>query len=226
MSMGLSTGAISDTAYAAVNTAGFDAFWVYHLPVAVAGTTTTYIVHNGAFVALGLALNVVNNSGVYAGNSMDMVATDTITASGVDGQNLTVTAESTLKAANIGYFKTVGDTSGQVALYGGSSHKGKVISAYWIVSYCNYYNKCMVANYITRRNVYKSAATYDVLLAIMSTTVSKFVNSGRLKGFSVTAPAYADLPVSAGDEIVVPNAWSATYQDDLRKVQVYGTLYV
>jgi hypothetical protein len=100
------------------------------------------------------------------------------------------------------------------------------MSAMWIVNYCNYYNKVMVANYMSRRNVYKSATTYSVILAILSTTVTRFVTSGRLVNFALTAPAYADLPPAAADEIVVPNAWEATYQDDLRTVKVYGTLYI
>ncbi len=224
MSMPVVEGEFTDTAYTAVDTAGFDAFWVYHLPAAQ--PDSSYVVHNGAMVALGLALNVVNGSGVYAGNSFDMVATTAITASGVDGGALSVTVQSILKGKNINYFKFVGDTTGAVDLRGGKTAKGDVMSAMWIVNYCNYYNKVMVANYMSRRNVYKSATTYSVILAILSTTVTRFVTSGRLVNFALTAPAYADLPPAAADEIVVPNAWEATYQDDLRTVKVYGTLYI
>jgi hypothetical protein len=224
MSMPVADGEFTDTAYETVDAAGFDAFWVYHLPVEQ--PDSSYVVHNGAMVALGLALNVVNGSGVYAGNSFDMVATTAITASGVDGGALSVTVQSILKGKNINYFKFVGDTTGAVDLRGGKTAKGDVMSAMWIVNYCNYYNKVMVANYMSRRNVYKSATTYSVILAILSTTVTRFVTSGRLVNFALTAPAYADLPPAAADEIVVPNAWEATYQDDLRTVKVYGTLYI
>jgi hypothetical protein len=225
MSTAVAEGAIVDTAYTAVQTAGFDAFWVYHLPVLQADNTT-YVVHNGAMVALGLALNVINGSGTYVGNSFDMVATTAITASGVDGGALSVTVQSALKAHNINYFKFVGDTTGAVDLRGGKTAKGEVMSAMWIVNFCNYYNKVMVANYMSRRNIYKSAVTYDVILSILIRTVSLFVTSGRLVNFAITAPAYEDLPPAAADEIVVPNAWEATYQDDLRTVKVYGTLYI
>jgi hypothetical protein len=218
-------GEVTDTAYVAVETAGFDAFWVYHLPVLQADNTT-YVVHNGAMVALGLALNVINGSGVYAGNSFDMVATTVISASGVDGGALSATVQAVLKGKNINYFKFVGDTTGAVDLRGGKTSKGDLMSAMWIVNYCNFYNKVMVANYMSRRNVYKSAVTYNVILAILIKTVSRFVTSGRLKDFGITAPAYADLPPAEADEIVVPNAWEATYQDDLRTVKVYGTLYI
>ena len=184
------------------------------------------MVHNGALVALGLALTVPNGSGVYAGNSFDMVETTAITASGVDGGPLDATTQALLKNANINYFKFVGDTTGGVDLRGGMTRKGNVISAFWIRDYCNYYNKVKVANYMSRRNIVKSATTYDVILSILTTTVFRFVNSGRLTGFTLTAPAYADLPPAARDEIVVPNAWYATYQDDIRTVKVYGTLYI
>lgn len=225
MSMALSTGEFTDTAYAAVKAAGFDATWVYHLPVLQADGTS-YVVHNGALIALGLALNVPNGSGVYAGNSFDMVATSVITASGVNGGPLDATSQSILKNANINYFKFVGDSTGDVDLRGGKTMKGSVISAFWIRDYCNYYNKVMVANYMSRPNIFKSATTYDVILSILIKTVNRFVTSGRLVNFVLTAPAYADLPPAAGDEIIVPNAWQASYQDDIRTVKVYGTLYI
>jgi hypothetical protein len=225
MSMAVTGGSFTDTAYEAVKSAGFDAMWVYHLPVLQADNTT-YVVHNGALVALGLALFAVNASGVYAGNSFDMVSTAAITASGVNGGPVDATTQAILKGANINYFKFVGDTTGAVDLRGGKTAKGDVISAMWLVAYCNYYNKVMVANYLSRRNIFKSATSYQAILAILSTTVSRFVTSGRLANLSVTAPAYADLPPAAADEIVVPDAWQATYQDDLRTVKVYGTLYI
>lgn len=225
MSMPVVSGEFTDTAYAAVKAAGYDAIWVYHLP-ALQTDNVTYVVHNGALVALGLALNVPNGSGVYAGNSFDMVETTAITASGVNGGPLDATTQAILKNANINYFKFVGDATGGVDLRGGKTSKGSVISAFWIRDYCNYYNKVMVANYISRRNIVKSSVTYDVILAIVIKTVNRFVTSGRLVGLALTAPSYADLPPAAGDEIIVPNAWQATYQDDVRTVKVYGTLYI
>lgn len=225
MSMPVTAGQLTDTAYEAVKAAGYDATWVYHLPVLQADGTS-YVVHNGAFVALGLALNVPNGSGVYAGNSFDMVETTAITASGVNGGPLDATTQSILKNANINYFKFVGDATGGVDLRGGKTMKGNVISAFWVRDYCNYYNKVMVANYMSRRNIFKSSTTYDVIIAILIKTVNRFVTSGRLVNFVLTAPAYADLPPAANDEIIVPNAWQANYQDDIRSVKVYGTLYI
>lgn len=216
----LDDGEVVDEAYVACEAANLDAFWVFSQKLAD-GT-----VHHGGLVALGLALSVVNDSGTYVGNSLDMVATDAAVASGYQGMALDPTTQSVLKAANIAYFKPIGDTTGRVALRGASSSKGKVIPAYWIVSYCNYVNKVLVANHITRRNVFKNATTYNVLLSILANTVSRFVRTGRVENFALTAPTYADLPVSKGDEIIVPNAWVGTYRDDLRTVKIYGTLVI
>lgn len=225
-SMPIADGAHTDTARLAVDAAGFDAFWVYHMPALQADSS--YVVHNGAMVALGLALSVVNGSGTYAGNSFDMVATSAITPSGVNGGPLSPTVQGILKNSNTNYFKYVGDTTGDVDLRGGMTAKGEVMSAKWIQSFCNYYNKVMTARYLSQRNIYKSPTTYDVILSILTTTVSKFTDagSGRLTQYALTAPAYADLPSAAKDEIIVPNAWSAVYQDDVRTVKVYGTLYL
>ena len=222
----LAEGAHADTARLGVDAAGFDAFWVYHLPALQ--SDGTYVVHNGAMVALGLALAVVNGSGTYVGNSFDMVATNAITPSGVGGGSLSPTTQSVLKNSNTNYFKYVGDTTGAVDLRGGVTAKGAVMSAKWLQNFCNYYNKVKVASYLSQRNVYKSATTYDVILAILSNTVGMFTKtgSGRLITFSLTAPAYADLPPADRDAIIVPNAWSATFQDDVRTVEVYGTLYI
>ena len=226
-SVALSSGQHADTARLAVDAAGFDAFWVYHLP-ALQADGVTYVVHNGAMVALGLALAVANGSGVYAGNSFDMVATAAITASGVNGGPLSPTVQSVLKSDNTNYFKFVGDSTGEVDLRGGKTAKDKLMSAVWIQHYCNYYNKVRTARYLSQRNIFRSPSSYNNILAMTTTTVSRFASngSGRLTAFALTAPAYEDLPASANDEIVVPNAWEATYQDDLRTVKVYGTLYI
>ena len=50
--------------------------------------------------------------------------------------------------------------------------------------------------------------------------------SGRLSGINISAPAFANLPSADKDEIIIPNAWSATYTDHVRKVQITGSLYI
>lgn len=183
---------------------------------------------NGALLALSLALSVVNGSGTAVGNSFDFVSTLLIDSSGAAGTALSVAVQETLKAANISYFKYVGEETGAVALYGAETISGTVIPADWIVKYCNYVNKVLVAKYITKMNTYRNNQTYQGILLIMSKTVNKFTassGSGRLSNFIVTAPAFEKLPVS-GSTITVPNAWTAVYVDNVRKVEVYGQLTI
>jgi hypothetical protein len=213
----------SDVLYTAVKAVG-DAFFVAYQPVVV---DTTTIHHNGGLVALGLSLSVVNNSGIYVGNSFDMVKTDVVSASGANGVYLTDTQQTALKAVNVAYFKYVGDTSGYVALRGASTILGKVVPAYWIVAYANYINKVRVASYITTMNTFNNAVTYANILSIMNNTLSLFIASGRLTNYSNTAPSFANLPKSdSTGTITVPNAWSANFVDSVRTVRVYGTLTI
>jgi hypothetical protein len=60
---------------------------------------------------------------------------------------------------------------------------------------------------------------------ILTDQVRPFLQFGRLDGFVITAPPFSQLPES-GDQIEVPNAWEATYIDEVREVTVYGTLYL
>lgn len=214
----------SDTIYNALKLGNFDAFMVCY-PVITDGEGTKHL-YNKSLVSLGLALSVQNVSGTYVGNSFDMVKTTQAKASGADNKPLATVVQSTLKANNISYFKYVGVNDESAAAVGATSIKGKLIPAYWIVAYCNYINKCKVANYITTRNVFKSQSAYNNILSMMMVTVNLFVSSGRLKNFYVTAPAYENLPKAGRDEIIINNAWKANYEDDLRKVSVTGTLTI
>lgn len=214
-------GTLDDPAYVAVVGAGKDAFFSYSKVVTV--DTSTYV-HNTALVSLGLALSITNDSGEYVGNSFDMVKTDAVTIASIYGEPLAVGVQNKLKGANIQYWKPVGDSTGKVAARGASTINGQVVPAIWIVAFCNYYNKCQVASYITRRNVLKDSTTYNVLLSILATTVSKFTATGRVVNFALTAPAFSALPKTADDTIVVENAWAGYYVDDLRTVKIYGSL--
>ena len=214
----------SDTLYKAITDASTDAFFTCYPVITNSDSTKTY--YNKGLVSLALALSVQNSSGTYVGNSFDMVKTTQALASGADNEPLSSTVQSVLKSNNIQYFKCVGLSDNSAAAYGASSIKGKLVPAYWIVAYCNYINKCKVAEYITTRNVFKSQSAYNNILAMLMATIQLFINSGRLTDFLLTAPAYEDLPSSAGDEIIINNAWQAAYTDDLRKVSVTGTLTI
>ena len=186
--------------------------------------------HNGALVSLGIALGYVNGSGTPVGNSIDMTSTDTFIPSGPDGTDLGVVAKVALSAANVQYFKYVGDgTNENVAAEGGMTVKGDVMQAIWIVSYISYMVKCNVAKLITGvHNFLKDGLGYSRIIETMRGEVAKFGPSGsrRLENILITAPAFNDLPSADGDTIVVPDAWSAWYVDQVRHVKINGTLYI
>ena len=74
-------------------------------------------------------------------------------------------------------------------------------------------------------NKFRNNATYQAILSLVTDTAMPFVAFGRLADLHLTAPVFTDLPAS-GDAITVPNAWEATYIDNVRSTTVYGTLYL
>lgn len=212
----------TDTLYTTVKAAGYDAFFSYKKLDTANGDD----LYNPALITLGIALSVINASGVYAGNAFDFVGTNVISASGEGGEALSVTEQSTLKNINMQYWKYVGDSTGQTVAYGAKSINGSHMSALWLVAYCNYMCKVRTANYMAGRGVRVNLDSYNAIIAMMTNVVSSFSLAGILTNFVVTAPAYADRPASAPDEIIIPNAWQATFQDKLRKVKVTGQLTV
>lgn len=186
--------------------------------------------HNGALVSLGIALGYYNGSGTPVGNSIDMTSTDTFIPSGPDGTDLGVGIKTVLDTANVQYFKYVGDgTNENVAAQGGKTIRGDIMQAVWIVSYISYMVKCNVAKLITGvHNFLKDGIGYSRIIETMRIEVAKFGPSGsrRLENILITAPAFKDLPPADGDTIVVPDAWSAWYVDQVRQVKINGTLYI
>ena len=205
----------TDPVYAALVTAEADAYGVYY----------PNINHNVALLQLGIALSVINGSGTAVGNNFDYAATDSIDASGAAGAPLSVITQTLLKGLNIAYCKYVGEPNGTAIIVGAKTINGKNVAAYWLVAYCNYVNKVYTAKYITKIGVFRNDKAYQGILLIMSSTIQKFVDAGRLTNFVVTAPAFDKLP-SGTDTIIVPNAWTADFLDNVRYVQVYGQLTI
>lgn len=208
----------SDPLYAALTGAQADAFMsAYQDPS-----------RNTALYSLGIALSILNGSGTPVGNSMDMIATSNIQSSGPSGQGLSPAVRSILTSANIQSFKPVGNNTGSCAAMGAKTLQGDVIQATWIVAYVTYMTKVGVAQLLTQANFMKNAANYTQILAVLKTQLGKFgeSGSGRLSGLAITAPGFGSLPEAKGDEIIIPNAWSANYVDQVRKVQITGTLYI
>ena len=185
---------------------------------------------NGALAQLGATLSSVNATGTPVGNSVDMVQFNTIQASGgtnADGEhiNLTATEKAALDDQKIGYQTWVGDGTENVSTEGSLYLNGDSVGANWVKAYIEYMCKVLTANYITRMNTFRNNDTYQAILLILTNQVRPFLEFGRLDGFTITAPSFDKLPAS-GDQITVPNAWEATYIDNVREVTVYGTLYL
>lgn len=185
---------------------------------------------NPALAQLGCSLSVVNQTGTPVGNSVDMAAFNTIEASGAadaEGkhQNLTATQKAALDGQKIGYNTYVGDGTENVVTEGSLTLRGESVGANWVKHFVEYMCKIKAANFITKINKFRNNATYQAILSIVTEQVLPFVNFGRLANFRMTAPVFGDLPAS-GDTITVPNAWEATYIDNVRAVTVYGTLYI
>lgn len=185
---------------------------------------------NPALAQLGASLATANATGTPVGNSIDMVAFNTIQASaGVDAdgehQNLNATEKAALDDQKVGYQTWVGDGTENVVTEGSLYLNGDSVGANWVKSYIEYMCKVKTANYITRMNKFRNNQTYQAILLILTDQVRPFLQFGRLDGFTITAPTFENLPKS-GDQITVPNAWEATYIDNVREVTVYGTLYI
>ena len=208
----------SDVLYSALKGSGKDAFMSAHQDVT----------RNAALYSLGLAMSTLNGSGTCVGNSMDMTKSIMITSSGPSGTNLSKNIRDTLKGLNIQTFKPVGDNSGNVAAIGAKTLMGDVVQATWIVSYITYMVKVEVARMITEPNFLRNASNYANIVATMIAYIQKFGDSGsrRLENIQSKAPAFASLPAAADDVIVIPDAWSAKYIDQIREVQITGTLYI
>lgn len=185
---------------------------------------------NPALAQLGASLSTANATGTPVGNSVDMVAFNTIQASGPADENgehvnLTTTQKGALDEQKIGYQTWVGDGTENVVTEGSLCLNGDSVGANWVKAYIEFMCKVRTANFITRMNQFRNNATYQAILLMLSDVVNPFLQFGRLDGFQITAPSFRELPAS-GDQITIPNAWEATYIDDVREVTVYGTLYI
>lgn len=210
----------SSTLITALKTAGADARVIFNPDASI----------NPALAQLGDTLAVANSTGTPVGNDVDMHGFNTIEASGADdadgnATNLDATAKTALDEQKIGYQTWVGDGTNNVVTEGSMTLKGNVVGAQWVKSYIEYMCKVRTANFITRRNKFRNNEQYQAILLILADVVKAFTEFGRLAGFSITAPVFSKLPVSA-DSITVPNAWEAEYIDRIRSVTVYGTLYI
>lgn len=208
----------SDELFSALKTAGTDAFMSYHADPS----------RNAALYSLGLALVNLNGSGTAVGTSLDMIKSDMITSSGPGGTVPLKTVKDALKEAHVQYFKPVGDNTPSVAATGDVTIKGEIVAADWIVAYVTYMTKVRIAQMITVPDFLRNADNYSKIVGVLSLYLPLFGESGskRLTGMLITAPSFKDLPASDSDEVIIPNAWEATYVDHVRTIKITGALYI
>ena len=185
---------------------------------------------NAALAQLGKSLSSANATGTPVGNSVDMVAFNTISASGAEdaegnATNLAATQKAALDDQKIGYATYIGDGTENVCIEGSLTLNGESVGANWCKNFITYMCKVKTANMITKMNKFRNNATYQAILLLLTDQVKGFLDMGRFANFVLTAPVFKDLPVS-GDTITINNAWQADYVDNTRAVTVYGTLYI
>lgn len=182
---------------------------------------------NASLFALGLSLSITNGSGTPVGNAIDMWKTNMITSSGSSGMALDKPARDILTEANIQYWKPIGDNSGNVAAYGWKSVKGEAIQANWIISYITYMSKVNIAKLLTTPNFLRNESNYARIVNILQSQINVFGpgRAGKLEDIQITAPSFSLLPPSS-EEIVIDDAWTASFVDQVRKVRIKGTLYI
>jgi hypothetical protein len=205
---------------------------------------------NGALVQLGATLAQLNNTGTYVGNKLDWVAISGWTASGTAGANLTAVQAANCVTLGVAFFSTLGNGTGNVALEGGASGLGwstplgANLGANWIKNYIDTVAAINTTTYLTSSAQlgFKNNLTYQVILTILQAQLTLFAGILRLgaptvlpngqvppssaQGPIITAPPFSQLPPASGRAIIVPNAWAAQYLDNVRSVNIYGTLTI
>ena len=210
---------------------------------------------NGALVQLGSTLAQLNGSGTYVGNKLDWSPVSGFYPSGtgssaVNPVNLTPAQAANCVTLGVAFFSTRGDGTGIVALEGGASGVGWTtplganLGANWIKNYIDTVASILVTAYLTSSAQvgFRNNTTYQACLNILQTQLNLFAGIGRLgaptllptgapapasaTGPIITAPPFPLLPPQSGRALVVPNAWAAQYLDNVRSVNIYGTLTI
>ena len=109
-----------------------------------------------------------------------------------------------------------------------TSISSSLIGALWLTRYVDTVAAIYTAQFLTLTPTsgFKNNDTYQGILNLLQVQLNLFAGIGRLLNIKITAPPFAQLPAASGGVITVPNAWSATYADNVRQVTIYGTLYI
>lgn len=186
-----------------------------------------------ALYQLGRSLGKLNESGVPVGNAFDMDAVGFLNVLPTADTDLEVLMGAGTLMANwfdgvkVNYFKPVGNGTMDITNMGGWTLLKNCIGAEWVVAYLNFMNRVACATIITRGGrTLKSPRTYESILSAVVANCSDQMKNGRITEFQLTAPSFGALPKTDGHTIKIPNAWVGVYVDNVRKVQISGTLTV
>jgi len=202
---------------------------------------------NAALMQIAATLEVPNATGTNVGNKTDWLAipANVLTPSGAGGTNLSAIQAANLQSQGVAFYTFVGDNSGNVALEAWFTIITKSSpGANWIKNYIDTVASQLTTTFLTATVIsgFLNNDTYQGILNILQTQINLFVSIGRLgpvpqalaaslglpaniAGY-VTAPPFNQLPAASGGAIVIPKAWSAIYNGNVRSVIVYGTLVV
>ncbi len=182
---------------------------------------------------MGLTLGALNGTGTAIGNSLDRIATLNRLASGTNGANLGPAAVASLVAQNIGFWATLGNNTGAVALTDPKTVKGAFPGADWVVAYIDFVASIRAVEFLTdpatpqgkRRN----NDNYQAILGILTAAATPFTTNGGigvLDNFTTkVAPPFSQL-AGGGSTLIVPHAWQADYLQNIETIIVQGTLFI
>jgi hypothetical protein len=187
---------------------------------------------NPALVQLGATLAIANSSGTPVGNKTDFLAITGFSPSGssVAGiANLNAVQLGFAQGSNICFFTYVGDGTGRVVAEKWVTCISKtLIGATWLVNFIDTVSSTLTTGFLVASPTsgFKNNDTYQGILNILQVELNLFSGMGRLLNVLITAPPFNKLPTASGGVITVPNAWSATYADNVRSTTIYGTLLI
>ena len=202
-----------------------DALVVYQDPTA--STTDPWLDQ------LGITLGALNGTATAVGNATDYIATLTRNASGPAGVNLDPISQAALVQQNVGWWLTLGDGTGQVALRNLKTIKGDVAGAKWVTAYIDYVASIQATEFLTSpatpQGKRRNNSNYQAILSTLAGIAGPFTDKGGigdLSGFTTAvAPPFSQVG-GTGTSLIVPHAWQASYVQGIHDVLVQGTLFI
>ena len=212
----------STTSWAySITSAGYDAWMIYHVD-------TNY---NPVLIQLGMTLGVLNATGTSITNPVQLNSTLNITPSGTTHGSATLTNLSSvqygaLQTINCPYWETVGDGSDSSCVIGGTTLKGFNVSATWFEAYVNMVSSQEVATFLTTLGAptWKNNATIGGIIGIVKSNLTPFANIGAISNLYVKPYTLATIPPSSGNNVTLPNLWTANWNKSVSSVIVQGQL--